>query len=71
MKFKKKTTLRKIGVRPHFSTNPTFNIPLKNPTFYLAEAGFEKNPLKFTLLLNRIFKRIFKVGFVEKYGLSP
>ena len=38
---------------------------------------FEKNPLlkiplKFPLLLNKKwdFKRVFKVGFIEKYGLS-
>ena len=27
-------------LRPYFSTNPTFKIPLKNPTSYLVEAGF-------------------------------
>ena len=28
------------GVRPLFSTNPTFENPLKNPNSYLVEAGF-------------------------------
>ena len=27
-------------LRPYFSTNPTFENPLKIPTFYLVEAGF-------------------------------
>ena len=44
--------------RPYFSTNPTFKIPLKNPTSYLVEAAFWENPLlkiplKFPLLLNK------------------
>ena len=30
----------KVGLRPYFFTNPTFKIPLKNPTSYLVEAGF-------------------------------
>ena len=29
-----------IKVRPYFSTNPTFKIPLKNPTSYIVEASF-------------------------------
>ena len=31
-----------LGVRSYFSTNPTFENPLENPTSYLVEAGFFK-----------------------------
>ena len=31
-------------LRPYFFTNPTFKIPLKNPTYYLVEAGFLEKP---------------------------
>ena len=41
---------------PKFSTNPTFENPLKNPTSYLVKAGFWENsllenPLKIPFLL--------------------
>ena len=31
-----------LFLRSYFSTNPTFEKPLKNPTFYLVKAGFLK-----------------------------
>ena len=49
-------------LRPYFSTNPTFENSLKNPTPYLAKAGFKvgfwentlhKNPLKNPLSLRK------------------
>ena len=35
---------QKTPLWPYFSTNPTFKLPLKNPTSYLVEAGFWEKP---------------------------
>ena len=32
--------LNKMWDRPYFSTNPTFQIPLKNPSSYFSRSGF-------------------------------
>ena len=37
-------TILENSHRPYFSTNPTFKIPLKNPTSYLVEAGYWEKP---------------------------
>ena len=35
---------QKVELRPEFSTNHTFENPLKNPTPYLVKAGFLRKP---------------------------
>ena len=59
--------------RPWFSTNPTFENPLKNPTSYSSEAGFwEVGFLKKPTFTKSevVFLNGFPiVGFVENYGL--
>ena len=63
-------------IEPLFSTNPTFENLLKNPTSYLIEAaflvGFEKTHLKtrFYKIRNGIFKWVFRSEILENYDLK-
>ena len=44
-----------LFLRSYFSTNPTFEKPLKNPTFYLVKAGFLSGVCEKTHLKTRYY----------------